>query len=1247
MQKYHFYFFTLFFTFSVKTDEALNKNINLTRKKTENSRRPSPIAYHLANGYVGGSNQSATSTIQVPQGGTGVTSLTPYAVMTGGISPTSPVQQVSGLGVVGDVLTSNGPSTLPTWQNASVVIGGVQSITGDSGGPLTGSNINFTGGTTGLLFSGSGTTETLTGTLAVGHGGTGASTFTAHGVLIGEGTSPVVATSAGTNGQVLLGSTGADPAFITPTAGSGLTLTSNATTLNYALTVPVTVSLGGTGLTSLTPYSVLTGGTGSSLQQVSGVGTTGQVLTSNGAGNLPTWENTSLTGAIQTITGNTGGPLSGSNITFTGGSTGLSFIGSGTTETLQFAGITANDGDVNLATDATNSMINIGIGAGIKTTTLGSTNTTSSTTIQSGSGALNLTSASGNIGISTTNGTITANSGTGTVGISTDATANSLNLGTGAGVKTTTLGSISSTSATTVQSGTGALNITSTNGPLTINSGTGTLSISSDAAATTVNIGTGAGAKTITLGSTDTTSTTTLQAGSGGVKLGTVAEGALVTSSTSVISTVTGTAGGGQALISGATGVSPSFGTLGVVGGGTGLTSLTPYTIVAGGTSSTNPLQQISGTGTTGQVLTSNGPAALPSWQNTSLTGAIQTITGDTGGALSGSNINFSGGSTGLSFNGAGTTETLQFTGITANGGTVSLATDATTSALNIGTGAGAKTTTLGSTNTTSATTIQSGSGALNLTSASGNISISTTNGTITANSGTGIVGISTDATANSLNLGTGAGVKTTTLGSTTSTSATTVRSGTGALNVTSTNGTLTINSGTGALSISNDAAATTVNIGTGAGAKTVTLGSTNTTSTTTLQAGSGGIKLGSSAAGAVVTNSSSVLSSVNGTAGQAFIAGGAGVSPSFGTLGVVGGGTGLSTLATYAILTGGTTTTGAMQQVSGTGTSGQLLTSTGAAALPTWQTSTYLPGYVVSAGNFLFAGRTTTLTGPPSYSSFISSTAASYPNITGGALYNTALGYNALNAITTGTGNTAVGSSALELLQTGISNTSIGSSSLSQLVSGSQNVAAGYQALLLATGSNNTAVGALAGSTLTSGDNNIYIGYNAAPISTTESNNIVIGNSSMVTAYMFGIYGATSTSGTAVYINSSGKLGTTTSSRKFKENIESVDSKTATKILDLDIVQFNYKDDKTKELNYGVIAEDVVSIFPEMIVYDKEGEISTVQYHKLLPLVIKKIQDMQAEIEELKSQINKLNVKVSVNVNTPVSGKIPLVINK
>ena len=75
------------------------------------------------------------------------------------------------------------------------------------------------------------------------------------------------------------------------------------------------------------------------------------------------------------------------------------------------------------------------------------------------------------------------------------------------------------------------------------------------------------------------------------------------------------------------------------------------------------------------------------------------------------------------------------------------------------------------------------------------------------------------------------------------------------------------------------------------------------------------------------------------GTSGQALTSNGAS-APSFGTLGVAGGGTGLATTTAYGVITAGTTSTGAFQQVSGTGTSGQVLTSNGAGALPTWQTA-------------------------------------------------------------------------------------------------------------------------------------------------------------------------------------------------------------------------------------------------------------------------------------------------------------------
>jgi hypothetical protein len=134
-------------------------------------------------------------------------------------------------------------------------------------------------------------------------GGTGASTLTAHGVLLGEGTSAITPTAVGTNGQLLIGSSAADPGWVTPTAGTGLSGTFNATTHSYALSTPVSVANGGTGESSLTAYAVLCGGTTSTgaVQSIASVGTSGQVLTSNGAGALPTFQAASGGSAFTTV----------------------------------------------------------------------------------------------------------------------------------------------------------------------------------------------------------------------------------------------------------------------------------------------------------------------------------------------------------------------------------------------------------------------------------------------------------------------------------------------------------------------------------------------------------------------------------------------------------------------------------------------------------------------------------------------------------------------------------------------------------------------------------------------------------------------------------------------------------------------------------------------------------------------------------------------------------------------------------
>lgn len=121
----------------------------------------------------------------------------------------------------------------------------------------------------------------------------------------------------------------------------------------------------------------------------------------------------------------------------------------------------------------------------------------------SGTTAIGATSNSGTIAIgNTSSGAVSIDCGTAGITVGTTANAHS-----------TTVGSTNSTSATTVQSGSGALNVTSTNGALTINSGTGALGISTDASATTVSLATGGAEKTVTLGSTNTSSSLALQYG--------------------------------------------------------------------------------------------------------------------------------------------------------------------------------------------------------------------------------------------------------------------------------------------------------------------------------------------------------------------------------------------------------------------------------------------------------------------------------------------------------------------------------------------------------------------------------------------------------------------------------------------------------------------------------------------------------------------------------------------------------------
>jgi len=223
---------------------------------------------------------------------------------------------------------------------------------------------------TALTTAGTGTSITrfsdiFGGTASAASIGAGTTVSMLHDLVNSSNTNAI--TGAGTLKYTLVGFTGSSSTINTTTQ----------------IPLPLTVQQGGTFASTLTQNGVLIGN-GTNAVTATVAGTTGQVLTGV-TGSAPTFQ-AAAAGGIATITGDTGGALSGSNITFAGGATGLSFGGAGTTETLTFAGITANGGTVSLATDATTSTINVGTGAGAKTTTLGSTNTTSSTAIKSGSG---------------------------------------------------------------------------------------------------------------------------------------------------------------------------------------------------------------------------------------------------------------------------------------------------------------------------------------------------------------------------------------------------------------------------------------------------------------------------------------------------------------------------------------------------------------------------------------------------------------------------------------------------------------------------------------------------------------------------------------------------------------------------------------------------------------------------------------------------------------------------------------------
>jgi hypothetical protein len=263
----------------------------------------------------------------------------------------------------------------------------------------------------------------------------------------------------------------------------------------------------------------------------------------------------------------------------------------------------------------------------------------------------------------------------------------------------------------------------------------------------------------------------------------------------------------------------------------------------------------------------------------------------------------------------------------------------------------------------------------------------------------------------------------------------------------------------------------------------------------------------------------------------------------------------------------------------------------------------------------------------------------------------NTAVGSQALFGLTTGVQNTAVGAQALfnntanrntaegfrALISntTGNSNTANGVNALLRNVTGDFNTAIGFSALQDNNASVNTAFGANALQHNTTGDRNIALGVNAGLFLTTGSDNIDIANAGVSAeagtirignsteqfrTFIAGISG-TAVVGDPVVVDANGQLGTATSSARFKKEIKPMD-KASEAILALKPVSFQYKSDSKGTPQFGLIAEEVAKLNPDLVVRDGNGEIYSVRYEAVNAMLLNEFLKEHCKVEKLEATI-------------------------
>jgi trimeric autotransporter adhesin len=219
--------------------------------------------------------------------------------------------------------------------------------------------------------------------------------------------------------------------------------------------------------------------------------------------------------------------------------------------------------------------------------------------------------------------------------------------------------------------------------------------------------------------------------------------------------------------------------------------------------------------------------------------------------------------------------------------------------------------------------------------------------------------------------------------------------------------------------------------------------------------------------------------------------------------------------------------------------------------------------------------------------------------------------------------GNTPYGCHALEGNTTGVHNTAIGFSALEENAMGNSNTAIGFAALYASTGSDNIALGARAAVYHIAGDHNIYIGNIGMG---SEAGQIRIGTPGLQTGtYIAGISNAAVT-GSPVVVDFNGRLGVTTSSARFKEAIKPMDEASEA-ILALKPVSFHYKKEVDPEgiPQFGLVAEEVEKVKPDLVVRDKEGKPYTVRYDAVNAMLLNEFLKEHRKVEQLEKQVEKL----------------------